>query len=119
MVRILVQEVGLVQVDGTGVVENVFRQAVQCFKTVHFHGLADGILSLNVRQGFAAHGEVLGDHAEISEPALVVALDRFVHLLERERGNSVREFVLCRDPSGFLPHIKLIIDHSNNHALQD
>jgi len=92
---------------------------VEGLEHVHLHSLANRVLPLDVRHGSTAHSEMLGDHAQIVVPLLVVADDCALELLECERGDVVCQFILRKYLCWHFFSIVLIFNDSDNHALQE
>ena len=72
-----------------------------------------------MRQSVGAHSEVLGDHTKVEIPVFVVAYWVTIERLESVGANIVGQSVPSKDFCCNLLHVLLIIDDSNDHALQD
>ena len=57
---------------------------------MHFHGLANSILSLDMWQGAAAYRKVLGDHTEVEVPTFEVTYTASTEMLEGKCCDVVR-----------------------------
>ena len=101
------------------IVKDVFRQLIQGLKHMHLHGLTYRVLSLDMRHGMAADGEVLSNHSKVKIPALEVSHSFSLKLLECERSDVVCQFMFGKDLGRNFYGIMLIFDDANDHALQD
>ena len=99
-------------------VKNVFCQFVDCFQVTEFHRLTNGILSLDIRQGLAAHSEVFCHHTEVKVPSFVISNGLVIARLKCKSCDIVRQLVLCKNLRWLLNRIVLIVYHTNNHALE-
>ena len=70
-------------------------------------------------QSVGAHSEVLGDHTQVEIPVFVVADWVTIKRLESVRANIVGQSVPSKDFRCDLLHVLLVVDDSDDHALQD
>ena len=70
-------------------------------------------------QSVGAHSEVLCDHTQVEIPVFVVADRVTIKRLESVRANIVSQGMPSKDFRCDLLHVLLVVDDSDDHALQD
>ena len=120
-VRVITLEQALIQANlaARPAVQNVLGELVEGLEDVHLHGLANGVLAFDVRQGPTTHGKVLRDHAKVIVPAFVVSDNLTLQVLECERRDIISQLVLRKYLGWHLRCILLVLNIPDYHALQN
>ena len=77
---------------------------------MHLHGLANGILSLDIWEVTTTDSEVLSDHTKVVVPALVVSHHPSIELFERKSRDIISQGMLGENLGRHLDRVFLVIN---------